>query len=143
MKKQVILSGCAMALALMAGATPAMAGSNAELLKRLHEKGILSDDEYQSLLAGDKADTAAAAPVVAAAPTAPAAALDDKRLIHMTDSGVGMEVGGVTFRVSGQINGFYTHDKGQTPAPTRRWSAAWSLRAATPARSATACCPAI
>jgi len=117
MKKQVILSGCAMALALMVGATatPAMAGSNAELLKRLHEKGILSDDEYQSLLAGDKADTAAAAPVVAAAPTAPAAALDDKRLIHMSDSGVGMEVGGVTFKVSGQINGFYTHDKGQTP----------------------------
>lgn len=116
MKKQVILSGCAMALALMAGATPAMAGSNAELLKRLHEKGILTDDEYQSLLAGDKAETAAApAPVAAAAPVSAPAVSDEKRFIRMTDSGVGMEVGGVTFKVSGQINGYYTHDSGQAP----------------------------
>jgi hypothetical protein len=57
MYRQVMLGGCAMALALAVGAGPAMAGSNAELLKRLHEKGILTDEEYQSLLAGDKAET--------------------------------------------------------------------------------------
>lgn len=117
MNRQVMLGGCAMALALTVGVGPAMAGSNAELLKRLHEKGILTDDEYQSLLAGDKAETAAAAPVAVAPAAAPpvAASSDDKRLIHMSDSGVGMEIGGVTFKVAGQINGFYTHDKGQTP----------------------------
>jgi hypothetical protein len=112
MYRQVMLGGCAMALALAVGAGPAMAGSNAELLKRLHEKGILTDEEYQSLLAGDKAETV---PVAAAAPAPAPAPVEDKRLIHMTDSGVGMEIGGVTFKVAGQINGFYTHDKGQTP----------------------------
>ncbi|MDE1914477.1 MAG: porin [Sphingomonadales bacterium] len=119
MKRQLILSGCAMALALAVGASPAMAGSNAELLKRLHEKGILTDEEYQSLLAGDKAETAAAPPPAAATPAqAEAPTISDadyKRMIRMTDSGVGMEIGGVTFKVAGQINGFYTHDKGQAP----------------------------
>jgi hypothetical protein len=92
------------------------------LLKRLHEKGILTDEDYQALLASDGADTPpAAAPPVAspqvAAQAGTAAALDDKRLIRMSDSGVGMEIGGVTFKVAGQINGFYTHDKGQLAGP--------------------------
>lgn len=48
MKKALCAS---VALATMAIATtPAYAGT-AELLKRLHEKGILSDEEYAELLA--------------------------------------------------------------------------------------------
>jgi len=90
-----------------------MAGSNAALLQRLHEKGILNDEEYQSLLATESAEAAPAA--VTTAQTTPAAALDDTRIVHMSESGVGMELGGVTFKVSGQINGFYTHENGQTP----------------------------
>lgn len=119
MKKRVLLAGAAMALSLVIGAAPAMAGSNAELLKRLHEKGILSDEEYKSLLAGDSAEAAApaSAPVASTAHTPPAAALDDKRLVRMTDSGVGMQIGGVSFKISGEVNGFYTHDKGQNPGP--------------------------
>jgi len=112
MKRRVLFAGAA-TLALGLGATPAMAGNNAALLARLHEKGILNDEEYQSLLKGDAAE-AAAAPV---AQTTPAAALDDKRTVRMSKSGVGMEIGDVTFTVSGQVNGFYTHDKGQAPGP--------------------------
>ncbi|QUT05745.1 porin [Sphingobium phenoxybenzoativorans] len=115
MKKRVLLASAAMALTFALSATPAMAGSNAELLKRLHEKGILTDEEYQSLLADDSAQvaTAPAAPPAQAA----AASLDDKRLVRMSDSGIGMEVGGVTVKLSGSVNGFYTHDNGQAPGP--------------------------
>jgi len=122
MKKRMILGSTAMVLALLLGAAPAMAGSNAALLKRLHEKGILTDEDYQALLASDAAETPPPPPPAAvtaspqvAAQAGTAAALDDKRLIRMSDSGVGMEIGGVTFKVAGQINGFYTHDSGQTP----------------------------
>lgn len=110
MKKRVLFASAA-TLALVLGVTPAIAGTNAALLARLHEKGILTDEEYQSLLQGDSAEAAPAAQ------TTPASALDDKRMIRMTDSGVGMQVGDVTFKVSGQVNGFYTHDNGQTPGP--------------------------
>ena len=113
MNKRVLLASAATAFGLTLGATPAMAGSNAALLQRLHEKGILNDEEYQSLLATESAEAAPAA--VTTAQTTPAAALDDTRIVHMSESGVGMELGGVTFKVSGQINGFYTHENGQTP----------------------------
>jgi hypothetical protein len=104
-----------MAMAFALSASPALAGSNVELLKRLHEKGILTDEEYQSLLSEDSAQVATAP---AAAPAqAAAASLDDKRMVRMSDSGVGMEVGGVTVKLSGSVNGFYTHDKGQAPGP--------------------------
>jgi hypothetical protein len=113
MNKRVLLASAATAFGLTLGATPAMAGSNAALLQRLHEKGILNDEEYQSLLATESAEAAPSA--VTTAQTTPAAALDDTRIVHMSESGVGMELGGVTFKVSGQINGFYTHENGQTP----------------------------
>lgn len=113
MNKRVLLASAATAFGLTLGATPALAGSNAALLQRLHEKGILNDEEYQSLLATESAEAAPAA--VTTAQTTPAAALDDTRIVHMSESGVGMELGGVTFKVSGQINGFYTHENGQTP----------------------------
>ncbi len=45
------------ALGMTLGAAPAMAGTSAALLKRLHEKGILSDEEYQQLLREDEAES--------------------------------------------------------------------------------------
>ncbi len=109
------LAGAALALMLAVPATPAMAGTTAELLKRLHEKGILTDEEYQALLAQEGTEIATAP---AAAPAqAAAASLDDKRLVRMTESGIGMEVGGVTVKMSGSVNGFYVHDNGQAPGP--------------------------
>ena len=112
MKGRALLAGAA-GLALAVGATPAMAGTNAALLARLHEKGILTDEEYQSLLAGDSAEPAPAP----AAAAAPAAAPGGKRFVEVSDSGVGMQIGDVTFKVSGQVNAFYTHDNGQAPGP--------------------------
>ena len=50
MKRGKWLAGAALAMMLAVPATPAMAGTTAELLKRLHEKGILTDEEYQALL---------------------------------------------------------------------------------------------
>lgn len=113
MGRGTFLGSAAMALAFAASATPAMASTTQELLKRLHEKGILTDEEYQQLVKQEDAQ-------VATAPSAPpaqaaAASLDDKRLVRMTDSGVGMEVGGVAVKISGSVNGFYTHENGQAP----------------------------
>ncbi|CAN5283092.1 hypothetical protein BH10PSE12_BH10PSE12_10200 [soil metagenome] len=104
-----------MALMFAASAMPATAGTTAELLKRLHEKGILTDEEYQQLAKQDDAQVATA-PSAAPAEAA-ASSLDDKRIVRMADSGVGMEVGGVTVKISGSVNGFYTHENGQAAGP--------------------------
>ena len=115
MGRTLLLASAAMGL-LCATATPAMAGTTADLLKRLHEKGILSDEEYQELLNSENAQVATAP---AASPaSAAAAALDDKRIVRMSESGVGMEVAGVTIKLSGSVNGFYVHDNGEAPNAT-------------------------
>lgn len=121
MGRTLLLAGT-MAAAMMGMATPASAGTTTDLLKRLHEKGILNDEEYQALLAQEQAEvTAAPTSVAAAQPAMQSAqsALDDKRLVRMTESGIGMEVGGVAIKFSGSVNGFYTHDNGDTPGPTK------------------------
>jgi hypothetical protein len=115
MARKVLLGSAAMALMFAVGATPAMAaGTTAQLLKRLHEKGILSDEEYQELLKEDEAPAPAAAPATVAATTA-----EGKRIVTTTDSGVGLQIGDVTLKVSGSVNGFYVHDNGDAPGPGR------------------------
>ena len=109
MKTRVLFAGAA-TLTLMLGATPALADSNAALIARLHEKGILSDEEYQQLLSGDAAEPTPAAP-------APAAAPSGKRYVEVSDSGLGLQVGDINLKVSGQINAFYVHDSGQKVGP--------------------------
>ncbi|MGF7152191.1 hypothetical protein FHS96_005860 [Sphingomonas zeicaulis] len=121
MGRTLLLAGT-VAAAMTGLATPASAGTTADLLKRLHEKGILTDEEYQALLVQEEAEATAAPTSVA--PRQPAmqsaqGALDDKRLVRMTESGIGMEVGGVAIKFSGSVNGFYTHDNGDTPGPTK------------------------
>lgn len=112
-KTRLLHAGCA--IALMTAAAPAFAqdDTTSQLLLRLKEKGILTDEEYNQLMARKAAEPAA---VATSAPTAPqqaaAQALDDKHLVRMADSGVGMQVGGVTVKFSGSINGFYTHESG-------------------------------
>lgn len=118
------------AMCMVLGASPAFAQSATEnLLLKLKEKGILSDDEYNALLAREQAQEAqqaqAAAPatttVATSAPQQPdqaaAAALDDKRVVHMTENGIGLTAGGVTIKFSGEVNGFYVHDAAQRPGP--------------------------
>lgn len=107
--------------AIALAASPAHAGTP-ELLKRLHEKGILTDEEYQELLAEEaRPSPAPAAPASAAAPAGDAtaraqAAIDTTRLVRTTESGIGLEVGPATITFSGSVNGFYVHDNPDTPS---------------------------
>jgi predicted porin len=115
----------AVALACLIGvASPAMAQDATDaLLLKLKEKGILSDDEYQALSAR-KATAPAAAPTTnvsadaqgQTAPQAAASALDDKKLVRVSDSGIGMQVGDINIGFAGSINGFYVHDSGGSNA---------------------------
>jgi hypothetical protein len=114
-----LLGGCAAAIAMTMCSTAAYAGSSEALLKRLHEKGILSDDEYQELLAQEQKEQAAAAtPAPAPAMAQAESALDAKHMVRATDSGIGLQVGDATIRFSGSVNGFYVHDNPATPSAT-------------------------
>lgn len=136
MRRKHALLACA-TIALAGAVAPANADTTADLLLRLKEKGILTEDEYQALLnrRTEEVKAAAAAPAPATAPgttgykgsvatpgttgaqTAAAAALDDKTVVRMGENG-GMTFGGVNLKVSGSVNGFYTHDSGKTPSET-------------------------
>ncbi len=76
-------------------ATPASAQTaTLDLLQKLKEKGILSDEEYDALAAREAAAPAAATAttVTTGTPASPqqaaAQALDDKRTVRMTESGI-------------------------------------------------------
>ncbi len=106
------------ALALGTAASPAHADRTEALLSILRAKGIITEQEYQSLLAEADAELARqrAAQATAAA-AAPATAAADDRLVRRTDSGVGLQIGDVTLKVSGSVNGFYVHDNPDSPGP--------------------------
>jgi len=121
-------------IALVGAAMPVKADTTADLLLRLKEKGILTEDEYQALLTRRTEETKAATPAAAAttgstaqvstavapvqdAQTAAASALDDKRVVRIGENG-GMDIGGVNIKITGSVNGFYTHDSGQRASPT-------------------------
>lgn len=106
-----ILGGAAAVAALCLGSSAAYAGTSEALLKRLHDKGILSDEDYAELSKEEAGEQAAPAPAAATAPAA------NGRVIKATDSGIGFEVGGASIKFSGSINGYYVHDSVQTPGP--------------------------
>jgi predicted porin len=117
--------GTAATLAMLVAAVPAHAQANPldatdQLLLRLKEKGILSDEEYGALLKlkQQQPPAATALPTAAVPPQQAAAeALDRSRVVMMSKSGVGMQLGDVTLTFSGSINGFYAHDSGTAPGP--------------------------
>lgn len=111
MISRIILRGSAALGALVLASAPAYAGTGDTLLKRLHEKGILSDEEYNELMVEQQAETAAATPTEKAQNT-----LDMSRMVKMTDSGIGFEVGPATIKFGGSVNGFYVHDNPDTPS---------------------------
>jgi hypothetical protein len=123
MRSHYLLHAAAAALALGAVSAPAHAQGTAtqQLLQRLHEKGILTDEEYAQLMAETKAAPApapaAASPQAAAQETA-AGAIDMSRMVKMTDSGIGLEVGPATIKFSGSINAYYVNDNPDTLGPT-------------------------
>jgi hypothetical protein len=111
--------GSAAVLALCLVSTAAQAGTSEALLKRLHDKGILSDDEYAELLKDEQSEQAKPAPVAATATATATAteqaqgALDMSHVVKMTDTGIGMVVGPATIKFSGSVNGFYVYDSPQ------------------------------
>jgi len=118
MNSKFLLRSAVAAVALASMSSPAYAQSSGTkaLLERLHEKGILTDEEYAELLGEMQQDQAAAA---APAPMASAeSALDSSRIVRMTESGIGLEVGPATIKFSGSVNGFYVHDNPDTPSAT-------------------------
>ena len=115
MISRIILRGTVAAGVLAIATAPAYAGTGEILLKRLHEKGILTDEEYNELLAEERTEATA----VAATPTEKAqSTLDMSRMVKMADSGIGFEVGPATIKFGGSVNGFYVHDNPDTPSPT-------------------------
>lgn len=125
MISKIVLRGAVAALALTAFSTPAYAQSASSkiLLDRLHEKGILTDEEYGELLnemrAEDEAEAAAAASAVpASTPEGSTTSFQPERMVRMTESGIGLEVGPATIKFSGSVNGFYVHDNPDTPSAT-------------------------
>ncbi|AKM11830.1 hypothetical protein AB433_13205 [Croceicoccus naphthovorans] len=110
-----MLRGTAAAIAIALSTAPAYAGSSESLLQRLHEKGILTDEEYQALLAEEQAEVAAVA--AAPAPAAPAS-FNPEKMVTMTDSGIGFNVGPATIKFAGSVNGFYVHDNPDAAGPT-------------------------
>lgn len=116
MISRIILRGGAALGVLALAIAPAYAGSSEALLKRLHEKGILSDEDYTELLAQEQAEASAPAP--ASAPAAAAPAGDPGLYVKRTESGIGLEVGPATIKFSGSVNGFYVHDNPASASAT-------------------------
>lgn len=116
MISRIMLRGAVAAIAIAASSVPAYAGSSESLLQRLHEKGILTDAEYAALMAEEQRE-AAAVPAAAPAASAPAS-FDPEKMVKMTDSGIGLQVGPATIKFSGSVNGFYVHDNPDTPSAT-------------------------
>ena len=114
------LLGSAVAVTMMGVSGAAHASSADALLKRLHDKGILSDDEYSELMHQEAAEQAKAAAAPAAAPAMQQAqaALDPSHVVQMTDSGIGFKVGPATIKFSGSVNGFYVHDSAAKASAT-------------------------
>lgn len=97
---------------------PASPDGLTQLLEVLYANGAISQQQYDALrqrIAG--APAAPAAPphelVEAEAPSAQAvpSPKPNPRIITMMDKGVGMHIGSVDVTISGEINGFYDHDR--------------------------------
>lgn len=123
MDNKACLTGLAVAGALLLGSLPAKADETTDaLLQELQAKGILSAQDVDSLKA--KAAKVAAAKA-AAAPPAPIAAApgtlsvaDSAGFVKMMDKGVGVHLGAVDVKISGEINAFYAYDSAVKPGPT-------------------------
>lgn len=105
------LIGAGLAASMMGVSGTAQAGTADGLLKRLHDKGILSDSEYAELLKEEAAPAAAPAP-------AAATVVDSGKFVRTTDSGIGLIVGPATIKFSGSINGFYVNDSAAKASAT-------------------------
>lgn len=116
---KIMLRGTVALGALVMTTAPVLAGTAETLLKRLHEKGILTDEEYNELLAEAQAEEqaeAGASPAAAASAVPAPATSGDDLFVRRTESGIGFEVGPATIKFAGAVNAFYVHDNPATPS---------------------------
>lgn len=113
LRKATLLQVISFAAALAGGVAPAAADTTDELLARLRDKGILTQDEYDTLIqrrSAEKTTLAQATPTGSGTAASPADAIDPKSVVRMMDSGVGLQIGSVNLQISGSINAFYVHE---------------------------------
>ena len=94
------------ALAFGQTPAPASASGTTDLLEVLRAKGILTQQEYDAL----KQRVAAPTPTPEAAMPMPAPQTHTP-FVTMMDTGIGMHVGEVDLKFSGELNAFYVHDR--------------------------------
>lgn len=114
MRTFIALACAATALA----AAPARADRTEALLAVLKAKGILSEQEYEALRAEVDAEMDKRAAATASTPEPRPVEAPAERLVRRTETGVGLEIGDITLRFSGAVNGFFVHDWAETPGPT-------------------------
>ncbi len=85
---------------------PATASGTTDLLEVLRAKGILTQQEYDAL----KQRVMAPTPAAEAAMPMPAPQTHTP-FITMMDTGIGMHIGEVDLKFSGELNAFYVHDR--------------------------------
>ena len=103
---------------LMQAQSPALPSPDAllDLLEVLHANGAVSQQQYDALKARMGA-TAATAPTHETAEQTSGPQTEQKaptvnpKIITMMDKGIGIHVGAVDVTLSGEINGFYDHDR--------------------------------
>ena len=94
------------ALAFGQTPTPATASGTTDLLEVLRAKGILTQQEYDAL----KQRVMAPTPAAEAAMPMPAPQAHTP-FVTMMDTGIGMHIGEVDLKFSGELNAFYVHDR--------------------------------
>jgi predicted porin len=91
--------------------TPAPADNTGDLLEVLHAKGILTQQEYDALK--QRVVTAAPAPIAqeTAVPAPQPDAKTGTPFVRMMEKGIGLHIGEVDLKFSGELNAFYVHDR--------------------------------
>jgi|SwirhisoilCB2_FD_contig_101_846438_length_2422_multi_3_in_0_out_0_2 predicted porin len=102
-------------LALLLGA-PAFADTTDDLLDKLRQKGILSQEEFLALKQRKTIEERQAPAAQAVPPSSPSATRANPALapstpfVTMMDKGIGLHLGAVDLTFSGNINAFYVQD---------------------------------
>jgi predicted porin len=103
----VILAFVFTALAYAQAPAPTPTSNVGDLLEVLHAKGILSQQEYDALK--QRVVTVAPAPKAQEVPAS--AQKTAEPFVRMMDSGVGLHIGEVDLKFSGELNAFFVHDR--------------------------------
>ncbi len=118
MENKACASGIVVASLILLGSAPARADETTDaLLQELQAKGVLSAQDVDALKT--KAARVAAQKAAEAPPPAAIAPVNEGAgFVKMMDKGVGLHIGSVDVKVSGEINAFYVYDSSVNPSPT-------------------------